>query len=277
MSGASVLERASFDPRVRTAYGLLRALPVLGPVLGWLANRLYPHGRRIWVTVQVGLGEGLWMRLDPRYEESYRTAEYERAVQEFLVENLRGGDTFYEVGAHIGFLSLGAARLVGPEGEVVAFEADPENAARIEEHLRRNSLAQAHVVPRAVWSYGGRLRFERASSLSSRNTGAVQQDSSTDHGSEVIEVEAIALDDYIEGRRSPSLIKIDVEGAEWHVLSGAARLLSESGPLLLCEIHSAEIAREVESWLPKKGYDLQWFSNETEFPRHLIARRNSAK
>jgi FkbM family methyltransferase len=272
MSNASIFEKVAFDRRPRALYGRLRRLPVVGAGFVWLANRLYPRGCKVWVTVQGGLDKGLWMHLDPRYEESYRTADYESAVQKFLAEHLRRGDTFYEVGAHIGFLSLGAARLVGAEGEVVAFEADPENIARIEQHLNRNSLAQARVVPQAVWSGAGMLRFERASHLSSRNTGAVQEEPTPGRTFDEIEVEAVALDDYVRGRRPPSLIKIDVEGAEMHVLKGAERLISEQRPLVLCEVHSAELAVQVEKWLFEKGYALEWFTGETQFPRHLTAR-----
>lgn len=272
MPKVSILEIVGFDGRSRALYGRLRRLPVVGAGLGWLANRLYPRGRRVWVTVQGSLAKGLWMHLDPHYEESYRTADYETAVQEFLAEHLRRGDTFYEVGAHIGFLSLGAARLVGTEGDVVAFEADPDNAARIEEHLRRNSLAQARVVSQAVWSGAGRLRFERASPFSSRNTGAVQEDPASDCNSDAIEVEAVALDDYVRGRRPPSLIKIDVEGGELQVLKGAEGLISERRPIVLCEVHSAGLALQVEKWLLERGYALEWFADETKFPRHLTAR-----
>jgi FkbM family methyltransferase len=60
--------------------------------------------------------------------------------------------TFYDIGAHIGFFSLLAARIVGPFGHVISFEADPEVAARLRENLARNGFDQATVVQKAVWS-----------------------------------------------------------------------------------------------------------------------------
>ena len=272
MSNASIFNESACDRQPRALYERLRRLPFVGAGLGWLMNRLYPRGRKVWVIVQGGLDKGLWMRLDLRYEGSYYNADYESAVQKFLGEHLRTGDTFYEVGAHIGFLSMGAARLVGTEGEVVAFEADPENISRIEEHLLRNALPQARIVSRAVWSHAGKLRFRRASPLSSRNTGFVQEEPVPGRGSDVIEVEGVTLDDYVRGQRPPSLIKIDVEGAELHVLKGGEGLISENKPLILCEVHSAELAAQVDKWLLEKGYSLEWFPRETQFPRHLTAR-----
>jgi FkbM family methyltransferase len=272
MSNASIFNESACDGQPRALYERLRRLPFVGAGLGWLVNCLYPRGRKVWVIVQGGLVKGLWMHLDPRYERSYHKADYESAVQKFLGEHLRSGDTFYEVGAHIGFLSMGAARLVGAKGEVVAFEADPENIARIEEHLLRNSLGQVRVVSRAVWSHAGRLRFERASPFSSRNTGSVQEEPVPGRNSDVIEVEAVALDDYARDHRPPSLIKIDAEGAELQVLKGGEGLISTEKPLILCEVHSAELAEQVEKWLLGKGYCLEWFRGEAQFPRHLTAR-----
>jgi FkbM family methyltransferase len=218
------------------------------------------------VKVQSGLLEGFSMHLDPRYEMTYSTGEYEKTIQNVLKQYLRPGDTFYEIGAHIGFLSLGAARLVGNKGEVVAFEADPANTARIEEHIKRNDLKQTRVVPAAVWSRSGQLRFQRASALSSRNTGAVLSSSDPQMGSEIIELEAVSLDDYVRSVRPPCFIKIDVEGAEMQVLEGAAKLISQQKPILLCEIHSAKIASEAQIWLGAKQYDVKWISSP-QMPR----------
>ena len=93
--------------------------------------------------VPTSIGTSVWMYLDARYEMGYRTGIYESAVQKVLVEHLRSGNIFYEVGAHIGFFSLLAAGLVDGSGEVVAFEADPSNVRFIQEHFRRNSIARS--------------------------------------------------------------------------------------------------------------------------------------
>lgn len=133
-----------------------------------------------------------------------------------------------------------AACLVDGSGEVVAFEADPLNVGLIQEHFRRNFLAHARVVPMAVWSKAGTVSFTRGSELSSLNAGGVLESSPWGFNTDVIEVEAIALDDYVQVHRPPSLVKIDVEGAELHVLNGAKKLLSYYKPLVLCALRSAQ-------------------------------------
>lgn len=272
MPGLFILRKATLDARVRKLYGRLRSVPVFGRYLRQLANWFYPKGSRVWVKVPTGTGTSAWMYLDARYEMGYRTGDYERAVQKVLVEHLRGGNIFYEVGAHIGYFSLLAASLVGRSGEIVAFEADPVNVGVIQEHFRRNSLAHARVVPMAVWSKAGSVRFTRGSELSSLNAGGVLESSPWGFHSDVIEVEAIALDDYVQSHRAPSLVKIDVEGAELHVLNGARCLLSRYKPLVLCEAHSPELASQVEDWLTGNSYTVEWFANQTGLTRHLIAR-----
>jgi FkbM family methyltransferase len=226
------------------------------------------------VIVPTSIGTSVWMYLDARYEMGYRTGIYESAVQKVLVQHLRSGHIFYEVGAHVGFFSLLAAGLVDGSGEVVAFEADPLNVGLIQEHFRRNFLAHARVVPMAVWSKAGSVSFTRGSELSSLNAGGVLESSPWGFNTDVIEVEAITLDDYVQGHRPPSLVKIDVEGAELHVLNGAQELLSYYKPLVLCEVHSTELASQVENWLIKNSYAVEWFADQTAHTRHLLARPN---
>lgn len=63
---------------------------------------------------------------------------------------LRLGMTFYNLGVHIAFFSLLAARLAGEQGRVIAFEADPELAALLREHVEHNRFGCVTVVEKAV-------------------------------------------------------------------------------------------------------------------------------
>src|ERR1700733_4443605 len=111
MAEKPIVDRIIFTTRLRAIYSRLRGFPILGSFLGVVVNWRYPRGSRLWVKVQTGLLKGVWMHLDPRYELSYSTGKYENTIQNVLKKYLRPGDTFYEIGSHIGFLSLSAARL----------------------------------------------------------------------------------------------------------------------------------------------------------------------
>jgi FkbM family methyltransferase len=189
-----------------------------------------------------------------------------------LAEQLRKGGSFYDVGGHIGFISLIAARLVGKSGAVFTFEPDPENAGRIGEQVLRNGFfTQISVFPLAVWSRSGTFRFQRAAELSSHNQGAVVGAGSEAADSGTIEVNALSLDEFAESHRSPTLVKIDVEGGEVEVLRGAEQLLSKARPTLICEVHDRGSTEFIEAHLAEKQYSLRWLTRESGFPRHLLA------
>ena len=116
-------------------------------------------GARFAVRVRKGTGAGLRLSLDTRYEAQYAAGFHETALLACLAAHLKPGDVLYDVGAHIGYISLVAARLVGPSGKVFAFEADPENARRIIGHAEMNALPQVELVGAAVWSERKTLSF----------------------------------------------------------------------------------------------------------------------
>jgi FkbM family methyltransferase len=271
MNWKALVFKISRSQLARRVYTALSGIPVLGWLLRRLGRGIVPVGTHIWLRISGGLGKGLWAHLDPRFEMVYASAKYEPPIQQALSKHLEPGSVFYDVGAHIGIVSLYAARLVGTKGAVFAFEADPDNAERIKEHVRQNMFDQIQVVPCAVWSSAGHLRFERASGQSSRNQGAVTTGPPV--GSEnTIEVEAIALNDFAQTHPPPTLIKIDVEGAEADVLRGSETIFARSKPVLICEVHHRQAAEGVTQWLKERGYTFEWVESSSQFPRHLLAR-----
>ncbi len=95
----------------------------------------------------------------------------EPEVQSVLQKHLQPGMTFYDVGANIGFFSLLAAQLVGKQGSVVAFEADPEIASRLRENISRNQKSAISVEEKAVWSSSTPMLFARADASTSPDRG----------------------------------------------------------------------------------------------------------
>lgn len=267
----SFAARASASRQLRTLYASAKALPILGKVARRAAAHLLPRGRRVWLKPRTGLAQGLWLNVDPRYEPDYLDGSCESMVQKVIVERLCDGGTFYDVGAHIGFFSLIAARLVGESGAVFAFEADRTNAARIEQQVLRNRFAQINVLPVAVWSESGSVRFERNSEFSARYSGSVIGTCAGAGAGESIETMAVTLDAFSESHRVPTLVKIDVEGGEIEVLRGAARLLAATRPVVVCEVHRQETAPWIEAYFAERHYLLEWLTTEFRLERHLLA------
>ena len=231
----------------------LRRVPIVGPCVRWASAKLVPRDTLVWMQVRQGPAQGLWLRLNPRTGRNYFEGGGEPGVQAALREHLRPGMTFYDVGANIGFFALLAARLVGERGRVVAFEADPEVAARLREHIVRNQFSWITAEENAVWSERKTVYFARTDPATSpdRGLGHVVGSGAND----AIQVQAVSLDDYAGTAPAPDFVKCDVEGAEVEVIRGAARLLREKRPGILCEMHSEENRRTLLDEFSRQGYD----------------------
>jgi FkbM family methyltransferase len=196
-------------------------------------------------------GPGAGLRLEAsRAKAAFTVGTDEPAVQEELVRVLRPGGVVYDVGANVGFLTLIAARLVGPGGHVYAFEPIPENARAIERNAALNDLDNVSVVELALSDRAGEavLRIPRTNQgahLASVGEPAGEEDDLT--------VRTAALDE-LEGLRPPDLVKLDVEGAELLVLEGMRRCLETQRPALICELHDTRAA--IEELLPQLGYEV---------------------
>ncbi len=247
------------------------ALPVVGPFLRSLA-RAYPEGSV--VTIKSGHAAGMRWKRHHRYVNGYWIGNYEHPIQELLARHLGPGDVFYDIGANAGFFTLLAARRVGPTGQVYAFEPVPDNLASVREQIEVNRLAHVEAIGAAVGRAPGRLalRYSPGASAMARlaHVGHAQPDEQT------LEVEVVCLDDFVKDRRAPTLLKIDVEGAEGEVLEGARSVL-EKGPKLLLEVHGRACGEAVVSILGPLGYQFERVDgSRPEHPEdepHLFARR----
>jgi FkbM family methyltransferase len=207
-----------------------------------LVNRLLP-ARETVITVRSGAGQGLRLCILPRSEKYYWTGLHEHALQLALLQNLHQGSVYWDVGAHIGFTSLIASRLVGPSGRVEAFEPFPPNQRRLARSIKLNGCTNMTVHPEALSSAGGHRSFfvHEASVMGSLIEGAANG---------TIEVPCATLDDMAKRLPRPDLVKIDVEGAELDVLLGGERLLAAERPNLIVEFTTTRLLGEARELFP---------------------------
>ena len=239
-----------------------------------LIKRRTLKSRKTWVQVESGFAEGLWMSLYIPEEAVFWHGDREPVVQSVMTAITRPGDIVYDVGAHFGSLTLGAARLVGPSGRVIAFDADPENVKRLRENCLRNHFgACTQAVHAAVWSHGSEagIPFRRGRKTSQGGVEADGQNPVMGDG-EIISVPVTTLDAFTaSGGPLPRLVKIDVEGGEYQVLQGGARLFAQQRPHIIVEVHHRDAADKIGVWLQEFGYFAEWRIPKEEFPRCLIA------
>jgi FkbM family methyltransferase len=169
---------------------------------------------------------------------------YEADEIGLALRSLRPGDTAIDVGAHIGFFTMQMAAAVGVAGRVYAFEPFDPNADLLERSLAENHF-EARVVFRraAVGASGGTatLTFP-VETLNSGGAYLLRDGGAPLAGHQKKNVPIVALDD-LDIRRPVRFIKMDVEGAEPQVVRGAECILREDRPVILSELHPAQLER----------------------------------
>jgi len=203
------------------------------------------------IAIRSGPGKGLRINLHGS-GVAFATGTAERPLQEALSSELRPGATFFDIGANVGFVTLIAARLVGPGGRVVAFEPVPRNAAAIRENLALNGIDWAEVVETAV-AAGASTANLIVSDVSAFSR--LESTSVPTGARETIEVPVISIDEFLaaSGSPAPDVVKIDVEGAELEVIEGMRNTLATSRPTILCEVHDCR--EEYVALMNALGYE----------------------
>jgi FkbM family methyltransferase len=223
-----------------------------------------------WVRVQQGYARGLWIRIDLASERSWWAGTHEWVVQGVLEQIVTEDTVFYDIGAHIGFFSLPAAR---KGAEVIAFEADPENATRLRAHADRNQLNdRLDIVEAAVWSDSVlSITFRKGVPCSQGGVAYGKHEPMLATG-QTIRVRATTLDEFVScGGPKPQIIKVDVEGSASEVLKGAVETIGTSRPILIIEVHDYSEYEAVLQFLESLCYDTLWDVPLERFPRHCFA------
>jgi FkbM family methyltransferase len=155
--------------------------------------------------------------------------EFERLTRGLLLDALPAGGVLIDVGAHVGIVTLQAARRAGAAGHVHAVEPTPSNGDALIENLALNGLDNVTVHRCAAGREpGSAVLHQMGLTYLNSLVGA------NPYGREAaaVEVPVRPLDDLVTGR--VDAIKIDVEGAELDVLAGADRILADNPHLTLC-------------------------------------------
>lgn len=139
---------------------------------------------------------------------------YDREEIGFLEANLRPGDVFVDAGAHIGFYSLMAARVVGPSGRVIAIEPQASTFDRLRWNISANHLPQVTPVRIGVSDRCERrlLGLNLEGNLGGSSFGEADRDT------EEVQCEPLLMVLEKLGVTSVAGLKLDIEGDELRVL-----------------------------------------------------------
>lgn len=155
------------------------------------------------------------------------TGLYDFDEMSFVLRYMRPGERFVDVGANIGAYSAFVATFV-PGAQITAVEPDSTSRKRLLENFELNAIVGATVSEKVLGDHEGEITFS-----SGRDTlNSIVDPSAPDS----VTLPMTTLDALVPD--SPALLKIDVEGAELQVLSGAERILTgENPPALVMELN----------------------------------------
>jgi FkbM family methyltransferase len=174
-----------------------------------------------------------------RYLDALGRGRKEPYTAELFARSVRSGGTVVDGGAYLGFYTLVAARRVGGEGTVIAFEPNPDTFEILSRNVRANGF-ERRVVPLCLGL--GRTASRRRFYLG----GGDESKSSLfrpERWRAVTETECTSLDDAL-GERAVDVVKLDLEGGEVDALRGMRRTLAKSpDPRLIVECNPSALAR----------------------------------
>jgi len=182
---------------------------------------------------------------------------YEYEKQLVFTQTITKGSVVFDIGAHVGFYTLLSSVLVQNQGRVFAFEPLPRNVMYLSEHIRINNVSNVQIVKVAITNACGQFYFDDSAGNSMgkiADSGRIQV--------KTVSIDKLVVDGTIP---LPDFMKIDVEGAEYLVLTGAQKTIAIAKPTLFLATHGDEIHRQCCDFLMDMGYHLSPISGNSVY------------
>jgi FkbM family methyltransferase len=214
-----------------------------------------------------GLTAGLGLHRLPLFSRSFLIfySIYKNHFEAGPVDRLKDfvpvGSLVIDVGANVGFFSQRFAKWVGERGKVIAIEPEDRNFRYLIMSLESKGLAaRVRSIKAVAADTPGKMRLQ----INNQHPG----DHQISPNCIGISVDAVTLDGLVEDMRPsrPSLIKVDVQGAEMLVLRGAREILRNVKPTLFIELSEEALGRfgssvsEILNHLAQFGYLTFWLT-----------------
>jgi len=203
--------------------------------------------------------QGIKLSLDIHdYVSHYLYFGFKDRSHEKLMSLVKAGDTVLDVGTNYGSTILQFAKIITENGRAYGFEPDPVNFAICVKNLGLNNFHHISVENIGL----GREEGELTLVVNTESNRGMNRVGVPVGGQEWHKVEMCRLDKWVQQNEIDKidLIKIDVEGFEMEVLSGAARVLQMFSPDLFIELDDDNLrqqganAKELVEFLETSGY-----------------------
>jgi FkbM family methyltransferase len=201
---------------------------------------------------------------------------FEEGLTTMVLEHVGENQIFFDIGAHFGYYTLLARRLVGPSGQVHAFEPTPSTHAILQsntagrENIFLNGCAtfcECTVLPFHDYgpTYSAYNSFRKA-----RFGGLIRGPEPT-----TIDVQTTTVDEYVKSTQAaPDFVKIDAESTEMEVLKGMEKTLTDCKPIVSLEVGDMDVpgaprSRDTISHLLERDYQAYEYRDRRIVPHQL--------
>lgn len=168
---------------------------------------------------------------------------YMRGIREipltdfFMMSGVLGeGDIILSIGANIGYYVIMFSKLIGDTGQIYAVEPIVSNYHLLEKNVKLNKCKNIKLYRLALGDYNGSGTIYVSSK---RNWASMIRENTAELiGTENVEV--MTVDSFLEDKKAPSLIRMDVEGYEYNILKGMTETLRKDVKITI-EIHGSHL------------------------------------
>src|ERR1039458_6473418 len=249
----------------------IKSIPGIARLQRWLVARCLSD-RPFVHTINVGPARGLRFEITLPLDKAVWTGIYEPEFTAAIAEHVKAGDICYDIGGYRGFVS-GVMALAGAM-KVFVFEPLPSNQQALRRLCELNPQLPINLITVALGDADDPafLKIMPDPSMGKLAKSSFQADA-TALGE--IPVMVRRIDSLLQGREipPPDVVKIDVEGAELDVLSGALEMLRMSRPAIFLEAHSAALEKACSQQFLRLGYKIHRLEQDIrgeESARHLV-------
>ncbi len=167
----------------------------------------------------------------------YFENDYEKENMLFIKENCMPNMVVFDIGAHLGLMSIICAQLLQKKGKVYSFEPTPKTFEILKKVIKLNNASDV-VIPinKAVAKENKIIDFYLSVEDGSNSNSLV---SKNHRERKPIQIQVTSLDIFAKENniKQIDLIKIDAEGSEYDVLLGAKNIISSFKPKIILALH----------------------------------------
>lgn len=153
----------------------------------------------------------------------------EMPLTKFFINNVKPGCTVVDIGTNVGYFTILAGMLVGNKGKVYGYEANVNVFHLLQDNVSMNWLTQQiQIQNKAIYSKNTNLEFNVSTIFqgdSSINNNSMND--LIDNSFTTVNVEAVSLDKELRNIKSIDLLKIDIEGGEYHAFLGMLEVIEQ--------------------------------------------------